>query len=290
MQVRLHGRFLSCIDFTGPIRYYYSKISREVKAMADIRIAFFDIDGTLVDPATGRISPRTTEALTALQQRGIKICVATGRPSVCFPDFGEVCFDVFCAFNGSLCYTGNEIIHRVPISPEDVRRVLKNAAQIGRPVSVAVRDRLSANGWDRDLAGYYRLAGQELTVADDFEAVLEEDVYQIMLGCRLPDHPAIIRGTEGVHITYSWDRAADVIPSGSGKARAIEKILEYFQLDASQALAFGDGHNDMEMLRTVGTGVAMGNAAPALKEIADDVCGPVSEDGIYRYCIAHKLI
>ena len=284
------GAFLSHIDFPGSVRYDYSMILHEVMAMADIRIAFFDIDGTLVDPATGRISPNTMKALTGLQQRGIKICVATGRPSVCFPDFGAVRFDVFCAFNGSLCYTDREIIHRVPISPGDVQRVLQNAAQIGRPVSVAVRDRLVANGWDEDLAGYYRLAGQELTVADDFEAVLEADVYQIMLGCRLPDHPAIIRGTEGVLITYSWDRAADVIPAGSGKARAIGKILEYFRLDASQALAFGDGHNDMEMLQTVGTGVAMGNAAPALKEIADHVCGPVSEDGIYRYCIAHHLI
>ncbi len=258
--------------------------------MADIRIAFFDIDGTLVDPATGRISPNTIRALTGLQQRGIKICVATGRPTASLPDFGGLHFDAFCTFNGSLCYTDNEIIHRSPIAPEDVRTVLKNAAQIGRPVSVAVRNRLAANGWDEDLAGYYRLAGFELTVAEDFDSVLEEEVYQIMLGCREPDHPNIIRDTKGVSITFSWNRAADVIPAGSGKAQAIRKILEHYHLDSTQALAFGDGYNDMDMLQAVGTGVAMGNADARLKEIADDVCGHVSEDGIYRYCIAHKLI
>ena len=111
-----------------------------------------------------------------------------------------------------------------------------------------------------------------------------------MLGCRESDHAHIIRDTQGVTITFSWDRAADVIPSGSGKAQAILKILEHYHLDASEAMAFGDGFNDLEMLQTVGTGVAMGNGSPRLKAVADDVCGKVSEDGIYHYCIDHGLI
>ena len=44
------------------------------------------------------------------------------------------------------------------------------------------------------------------------------------------------------------------------------------------------------MLQTVGTGVAMGNADARLKAFADDVCGPVGEEGIYRYCVRHGLI
>ena len=86
-------------------------------------------------------------------------------------------------------------------------------------------------------------------------------------------------------MTVRW-----LIPAGSGKAQAIQKIIAYYQLDASQAMEFGDGYNDMEMLQTVGTGVAMGNAAPQLKAVADDVCGFVGEDGIYHYCVRHGLI
>ncbi len=258
--------------------------------MGPVKIIFFDIDGTLVDPATGKISVKTQEALNRLQRNGVKVCIATGRPTASLPDFGDLHFDAFCTFNGSLCYTENGIIHSNPIPPEDVKKVLKNASAIGRPVSVAARDRLAANGWDEDLAGYYDLAGLNLTVADDFESILEEDVYQIMLGCRKSDHADIIRGAAGVTITFSWDRAADVIPAGSGKAQAIQRMIEYYQLDASQAMAFGDGHNDIDMLRTVGTGIAMGNAAPQLKAIADDICAHVSEDGIYHYCMDHGLI
>ena len=258
--------------------------------MKPIKIIFFDIDGTLVNPAVGEIPEKTVEALNRLRERGVLLCVATGRPTASLPDFGDLRFDAFCTFNGSLCYTEKEIIHSDPIPPEAVRQVIQNAAAIGRPVSAALRHRLVANGWDEDLAGYYQLAGLQLTVADDFESACEEAVYQIMLGCREQDHPEIIRGAEGVAITFSWDRAADVIPAGSGKAQAVEKILAYYQLDSSQAMAFGDGVNDLEMLQTVGTGVAMGNADSRLKAVADDVCGPVGEDGIYHYCVLHELI
>ena len=258
--------------------------------MHPVKMIFFDVDGTLVDHATGRIPEKTFEALRRLRERGILLCVATGRPTASLPDFQDFQFDAFCTFNGSLCYTGDQLIHSQPIPREDLRIVQENAAAIGRPISAALRDRLVANGWDEDLAEYYRLAGVVLTVADDFDVAYREPVYQIMLGCRVSDHAHIIRTTRGVDITYAWDRAADVIPAGSGKAQAILKILEYYHLDAAQAMAFGDGFNDIEMFRTVGTGVAMGNADGQLKAVADDVCGKVSEDGIYHYCVEHGLI
>ena len=258
--------------------------------MADIRIIFFDIDGTLVDPGTGRISPKSKEALIRLHQKGIRLCIATGRPPASLPDLSGLPFDVFLTCNGGLCYTREAVLFQNPITSENVRKIIENAAKLGRPVTVALRDRLAANGWDQDLADYYRLAGLELTVAADFDSASREPVYQMMLGCRLTDHEAIIRDAEGVSITYSWDRAADVIPLGNGKDRAILKILEHFGLSVREAMAFGDGHNDIQMLRTVGTGVAMGNAAPAVKAAAADVCPPVSEEGIYRYCAALGLI
>ncbi|MBO5953929.1 MAG: Cof-type HAD-IIB family hydrolase [Oscillospiraceae bacterium] len=258
--------------------------------MDPVKIVFFDIDGTLVDPATGRIPEKTYTAVDRLHKKGVLICLATGRPSASLPDLQGLHVDGFCAFNGALCYTENEIIHSDPLSPNHVEKILENAAAIGRPVSVAVQDRLAANGIDPDLADYYRLADLELTVAEDFALVCREPVYQIMLGCREADHDAIVRGVTGVKLAVSWDRAVDVIPASGGKGNAIAKILRYFDLDASQALAFGDSYNDMDMLQAVGTGVAMGNAPAQLKAVADHVCGHVSEDGIYRYCIEHGLI
>lgn len=258
--------------------------------MEDIRILFFDIDGTLVNPKTGSISEKTAEAIHRLRIRGKKVCIATGRPTASLPDLRGFSIDAFCTFNGSLCYTESEIIHSDPIAPRDVDTILKNAAAIGRPVSLAIRNRLVANGFDQDLADYYALAGLTLTADPDFEEACREDVYQIMLGCRKSDHDTIVQDAQGVKVAVSWDRAVDIIPVGSGKGSAIAKILTYFGLNPSQAMAFGDSYNDVEMLQAVGTGVAMGNAPDELKAVADAVCRPVSEDGIFHYCLEHDLI
>ena len=258
--------------------------------MNPIKIIFFDIDGTLVDPATRQISPKTVEALQRLEEKGILRGIVTGRPPASLPDFGALHFDVMATFNGSLCYTDEAILYNTPIRPEELQQVMDNAAGLGRPIAIATKERLLANGWEQDLADYYRLAGLELEKSADFDDACREDVYQIMIGYRPGDEEAILRNTEDLKIALSWERAADVIPVTGGKGMAISYILAHFGIDPREAMAFGDSYNDLEMIAAVGNGIAMGNAAQALKDIAADVCKPVSEDGIYRYCLQHGLI
>lgn len=258
--------------------------------MDPVRIIFFDVDGTLIDPATSCISEKTFHVLHRLQQKGILICIATGRPTASLPNLKDLRPDVICAFNGSLCYTDSTIIHSVPINRQDVATVMENAARIGRPVSLATKDRLVANGIDKDLSDYYRLADLTLTVSEDFDKASQEDIYQIMLGYREGDRTQLLQNTRQVKIALSWDRAADIIPKMGGKGSAVKKILEYFGLHAEQAMAFGDSYNDIQMLQAVGHGIAMGNAPEELKAVAAEVCGSVSQDGIYHYCLTKGLI
>lgn len=262
----------------------------ETENMKKIKIAFFDIDGTLIDMNRKAISEKTLETLKRLKENHIIICIATGRTPVSLPRIPGVEFDVFLTFNGSYCFSKLEDIYRNPIPHEDVLRIVRNAASIGRPVSVATVDRLAANGRDQDLVDYYSFAKLEVEVADDFEEVLEEDIYQVMLGCCASEYEKLLDGVNHARIAAWWDRAVDVIPSDGGKGKGIEKILEYFHLDRQEAIAFGDGNNDIEMLQAVGLGVAMENASDELKRIADDVCGHVAEDGVYHYCLEHGLI
>ena len=67
-------------------------------------------------------------------------------------------------------------------------------------------------------------------------------------------------------------------------------MLAYYGLDKSEAIAFGDGNNDIEMLEAVGWGLAMANASDELKAIADEVIGHVAEEGIYQYCLENGLL
>lgn len=261
-----------------------------VCSMTNIKIIFFDIDGTLIDMRTKRMSEKMLETLVRLKENGVILCIATGRSPISLPHFEGVAFDAFLTFNGSYCFDQSQTIFSNPIPADNVRTIIRNATAIGRPVSLATKERLAANGKDKDLAEYFSFAHLELEAADDFEEVAKEEIYQVMMGCVESEYPGIMKAVRRAKITAWWDRAVDIIPSDGGKGVAVEKILEYYHLDRSQALAFGDGNNDIEMLQAVGMGVAMENASRRLKEIADDICGHVAEDGIYHYCVAHGLI
>jgi len=259
--------------------------------MKDIKIAFFDIDGTIVDMNTKVISKKMKETLIRLKENGIMIGIATGRPAMNIPHFDFVEFDVYLTFNGSYCFNQKEVIFKQPIPIEDVQKIIENGKRIGRPAVLASLDRMGANGKDDpDLIEYFGVTAHPIVVIEDFDEFSREEIYQIMMGGRVEEYDQILAGAEGAEITAWWDRAVDIIPFNCGKGTGIERILAYYGLSKEEAIAFGDGSNDIEMLKTVGTGIAMGNATEDVKEIADDICGTVMEDGIYKYCIQKHLI
>lgn len=257
--------------------------------MSKIKIAFFDIDGTLIDPKKKKMTDNTKKMLHKLQENGIKICIATGRPPIAVPDFENegVKFDAFLTFNGAYCYNDAEDIFQNPMDHSDVEQIIKNGAKLGHPSAIATKKRLGSNGLEDDLEAYFHVANQEIHIAPDFEALVKDDVFQIMMAGTKDEYEDMVRDTKRAAVTAWWDRAVDIIPSDGGKGVAVEKMLEYYHLERDEAMAFGDGNNDIEMLKTVGHAVAMENASEELKEIADAVCGHVSKDGIYTYCKEH---
>ncbi len=84
------------------------------------------------------------------------------------------------------------------------------------------------------------------------------------------------------HLTFKrWHPfVLNVLQEEVSKSLAILKVLQYFGIDKSEAIAFGDGENDIDMLELVGLGVAMGNGNEKLKTVADFVTKKSSEDGI----------
>lgn len=259
--------------------------------MDNIKIIFFDIDGTLIDTEKKQISEKMLETLIRLKQRNMILCLSTGRGPLALPHFDGWEADAFLTFNGSYCFDKQQDIYKHPIPVKDVKTIVQNAASIDRPVSIATRDKLIANGRDKDLVDYFAIAGLEVIVSDDFGKVIEkDDVYQLMSGGRKEEYPALLKNVPRAKIAAWWDRAVDIIPADSGKGTGVNKVLEYYHLHKSQALAFGDGDNDIEMFQAVGTGIAMGNASESLKAVAQEICGHVTDDGIYHYCAAHGLL
>lgn len=254
------------------------------------KIIFFDIDGTLLKLGDPDLSKRTKETLLKLKNNNILICIATGRGPFVIPKFDGIEFDAYISFNGSYCIAGNDEIFKNPISKNSVHKIIENGKSIGRPVALATSKKVRANGTDKDLEDYFSISHQEVIIEDDFDKFASEEIFQIMCGGLEEEHDLLMKDVDGAQITAWWPRAVDIIPKSGSKALGIEKTLEYFQLKKEQSLAFGDGSNDIEMLRAVGHGVAMGNASNEVKAISDEVCDSVENDGIYKFCKEYGLI
>lgn len=255
-----------------------------------IKIAFFDVDGTILSLGQKSPTPKTIYALKSLQKNGIKLCLATGRGMTALPHLPEIDFDIYLTFNGSYVRDRDGLIFANPMDEEDKYQIIENLRKMGRPLSICNEKMVLANGTDPTLEEYFSFARQKLIVSDDFDDLLDKDIYQMMAAARKDEYDQILASTKNTRITAWWDRAVDIIPACGGKGLAIDKVLDYYGLERDEALAFGDGHNDIEMLEAVGTGIAMGNAKDEVKEHADYVCKPVDKDGIYYYLLENKLI
>jgi hydroxymethylpyrimidine pyrophosphatase-like HAD family hydrolase len=86
-------------------------------------------------------------------------------------------------------------------------------------------------------------------------------------------------GLHGTDYVVGWTAWMDLAPVGVSKASGLQLVCDRLGVDARDALAIGDGRNDLEMLAWAGRGVAMGQAIEEVRAAADDVTGPVDEDG-----------
>lgn len=86
-----------------------------------------------------------------------------------------------------------------------------------------------------------------------------------------------------LHLYRSKSTYLEIAPRSISKLTAVEHLLkDHFQLPLSQSMAFGDNYNDIEMLKGVGMGIAVGNAKPEVLEIAHMVTDPGKEDGVAK--------
>ena len=81
----------------------------------------------------------------------------------------------------------------------------------------------------------------------------------------------------------SWhDTGIDIVAKGSGKDVGIKHFIERYGIERDDTMAFGDGENDIRMLKYAGVGVALGNAKEEVKRIADYVTADIDDDGVEK--------
>ena len=247
------------------------------------QIAFFDIDGTLLEFGSRKLRPLTRQALLRLREKGCRLFLATGRAPYTLPDFQDVLFDGYLCFNGSLCFDRKgDLLYSRPMDKEAVKKVLDRAAMLDIPVMVSTAVEAAWTFCNSALEQYARISGKPIQLLEHEEDILKRDIYQLTAAAGENRENALLEEISGCRTARWRDDAVDIIPADGGKVSAMAEILNHYGIGRDESIAFGDGKNDLDMIRYAGVGIAMGNAPPAVRDAADRVAPDCSCDGVYR--------
>lgn len=248
---------------------------------------FLDIDGTLVSFHTHEIPASAIEALAAAKVAGHRIFIATGRPRILINNLGALqqrgLIDGYVTMNGAYCFVEEEVIYKRPIYTPDVLLLTTYCFERNIPCIVVGEHTLSVCQPDervRHIFNEFLKVTVPMPAATTDEAINGKEVFQLSPFITIEEEKEI--GPQITHCEIGrWHPAfADITAKGNTKQKGIDEICRHFGIRLENTIAFGDGGNDIPMLRHAGVGVAMGNANEEVKAAADYITTSVDEDGI----------
>lgn len=253
------------------------------------KIAFFDIDGTLINVPHQLLKPteKTIETLSKFQNEGHYIVVASARGEM--PEsLKEIPFDGFIGCDGGYIVFHDEVLLDNIFTVEQLN--LQNSIYEACHGQYIMSEHHNSFFSDKNgdlIKKHLRLYRGSDEIGEDynddwrFQTVKANTVTALFHSARdlheavdmLPDNWAINAYDTG-HIRM------DVHPPGFSKGQACQYLYQKLGIKKEDTYAFGDGENDIEMLELVGTGVVMDNASEVVKQHGDVVTLSVDEDGI----------
>lgn len=251
----------------------------------NIKALFFDIDGTLVSFKTHRIPESAIRAVHKARQKGIKVFIATGRPMPFINNLGDLEYDGIMCVTGALCITSQgQVIYSNPVPKDDIKRLIADSRLHPMPVAFASADSAIVCNLESDpdkCKEVFTLLDIPLPESAPLTNALGMDIMQIIAFFDKENEPRIMQDVLKECNSNRWHPYfSDCVAKGTNKATGIDEICRYYNIDLAQTMAFGDGGNDIAMLKHAGTGVAMGNALDEVKQYADLVTDSVDDNGI----------
>lgn len=268
-------------------------------------VVALDMDGTLLN-SNHETTQLTRRILRQADGAGKIIALATGR---CLSELrdhveriGAIRY-VICE-NGACVYDtrAQKSISRIAIKPEDIEFILRLSEEFDAVMQFFMEDQSYLKGSaDMDLKPYH---------LEDFRAVFEQgsifaedlperyraanaQVDKVNFYFRTPeDREAMRRQLAGRDLitVYSIGIGLEISPAGVNKGRGLERLCAHLNVPLQQSIAIGDGGNDLDIMRTAGLAVAMGNAIPEVTALADAVTEDCDHDGaaraVERYMLA----
>ena len=247
-----------------------------------VQAIFFDIDGTLVSFKTKSIPAAVKEAIHRIRQKGIKIVISTGRSPFDIKYVEDIEFDGFITANGAFCIDSKgEIIAQQPVSKESLERLGVFIRKKPFPCSFMTNKGNYVNYIDDMMLSLSQLVNIPLPPVKPIAEILEHAIFQIDAFIELNLETELLNHVLTDCIACRWHPYfADFNSANCSKATGMDRFMTYFGMEHGQTMAFGDGGNDISMLKNATIGIAMGNAKDNVKAVADYVTSSVDEDGI----------
>ncbi|MGO1243280.1 MAG: Cof-type HAD-IIB family hydrolase [Sphingobacterium sp.] len=257
-----------------------------------VKAIFFDIDGTLLSFTTHEVPKSTQKAITLLKEKGIKVIVSTGRSINSIDHIKYLNFDGYITFNGGYCITTeNEILFKQTIDPKDVNAILAHAKTQSLSFSLMSEQEITIHDVTPEIAGMYAHLNLPVPPTVEMDQVDASSILQANIFIGPEQENEFMKSVMPNSVASRWTPLfADVNPKGLSKKVGIDIFCKYFGVPLEQTMAFGDGGNDITMLKHVGIGIAMGNANPEVKEIADYITSEVDENGIWNALKNYRVI
>ena len=256
------------------------------------KVLVLDIDGTLTN-SEKQITPATKEGIQAILKRGHKVILASGRPTPGMRRYEkelelEKYGGYLLSFNGARiveCRSGDIVYQRL-LSLSILPSLYKFAKDHGCGLITYLGDTvISAFEPDEYVKLEARINGLPIRVVDNFLEFVDFDVNKCLMTA--PPEVALdyelelrenYRGIASVYRSEAF--FIEIMPENVDKASSLDKMLESLGMTRENAICCGDGFNDVSMIKYAGIGVAMGNAKPEVKEVADYMTATNDEDGV----------
>ncbi|MBC1244606.1 HAD family phosphatase [Listeria welshimeri] len=261
-----------------------------------------DIDGTLLNDDK-KISPETKKALITAQQNGVKLILASGRPTTGMHLYAEqlemeTYHGLLVSYNGAKvvdCQTKEELFNQT-LTIAEGKAVLEHMKQFEVKVMIDKDDYMYVNNVydcyitykdeEINIIQYESRGGNfKLCEKEDLAAFLDYRINKILTagdpGYMQKNYQSMMAPFKNtLNCVFTADFYFEFTAKNIDKAKALDTVLTPMGIHAENIIAFGDGHNDITMVKYAGTGIAMDNAVPELKAVANSITLSNNKDGI----------
>lgn len=264
-----------------------------------IKLIALDLDGTLLTPEK-KISDKTRNALIELQKQGIKLILASGRPTPgLFNEAKKLKMNEYCgyllSYNGAALhvYDSMEVLHSQTLTRDQAHRIIEHGHKYPQMTMMTYNDYtlLCENVSAYRVLPEAKMCRIGVEQVQNLHMAMSFDPFKFLFAIE-PDKMSELEEEfkkpfeDEVSMVLSTPYYMEVMNKGISKGKTLHKLLDILHLKPENLMAFGDGQNDLEMLKMAGISVCMGNGDPLCKEVADFVTLRNDEDGI-AHAIEH---